>query len=187
MPAKAAAIRAPEEVAHEIKDLSNADMGRLHRIAVHLAKSRTIEADDLLQEAYCRALEGRRNCPSGVDVVKFLADAMSSIADGEVKKAIVRPSFVPVGLSDPPPGEVDPADRRAGADELLVVAELQSQILRLFEDNATAHIMVDGILSGMEREELQELTELDDVAYDSMRRLVRRRIDREIQRGGLHG
>ena len=55
-----------------------------------------------LQMAFTSALdEDGRTCPANVDVVKFLAEAMRSIADGEVDKAKRRvPPWCPkLGVS----------------------------------------------------------------------------------------
>jgi hypothetical protein len=53
----------------------------LGKVAARYAYALT--AEDLLQEAFRRALEENgRNCPGHVDVVRFLAEVMRSIADG---------------------------------------------------------------------------------------------------------
>ena len=45
-----------------------------------------LSADDILQEAFCRALAGARHSPINVDLVRFLVQAMRSIASGEIEK-----------------------------------------------------------------------------------------------------
>ena len=62
--------------------------------------------------AFTSALdEDGRTCPANVDVVKFLAEAMRSIADGEVDKAKRRVVLVPVpkagGVEDGEEEEVE--------------------------------------------------------------------------------
>ena len=66
------------------------------------------DPNDLLQEAITRTLQGTRNCPTSVDVMKHLADTMSSIADTERSKGhnqnlhapIVQPGL---DLAEDPP------------------------------------------------------------------------------------
>jgi hypothetical protein len=56
-------------------------------------------------------------------------------------------------------------------------------ILNVFADDPTAQIIVEGIMEGMDGEELRALTELDDTAFGSKRRLIRRRIDKAFPKG----
>ena len=68
-----------------------------------------LEADDLLQEAFCRALAGRSTLPLARGPVKFLAEVIRSIADGEINKVenqidvvpVMQPGTVPESAVDP--------------------------------------------------------------------------------------
>ena len=75
-----ATTKKPDEIAAAILEFSDADWNRLHKVAAAYARGRPIEANDLLQETFRRALDGSRNCPADVDAVKFLAEAMRSVA-----------------------------------------------------------------------------------------------------------
>src|SRR5262249_43655583 len=68
------------EIKRAIEALPPAAWLRLHRVARALCRDTGIEADDLLQEAFQRALDGSRQCPRRVDVVRFLAASMRSIS-----------------------------------------------------------------------------------------------------------
>ena len=51
-------------------------------------------------------------------------------------------------------------------------------VLALFDDDPQAQDILEGTMEDMTMEELRELTGLSQTAYDSKRRLIRRRIDR---------
>lgn len=65
------------------------------------------------------------------------------------------------------------------------VTRKKQAILNLFEDDPVAHIMVDGIMEGMEGEELRAYTELDKTAFASKRRLIKRRIEKAFPEGRM--
>lgn len=188
----AAARRTHDEVKDAIHALTPAQWVRLRKAAAYFAAGRPVEADDLLQMALASALdENGRSCPTNVDIVRFLAGAMRSIADGEVDKASRRPVLVPVpktgGGEDGEEEEVEFADERPNVEQRHIGAEEDAEkratILALFEDDPTARDLVEGVMAGMTREELRELTDLDETAYDSKRKLIRRRINEAIRKG----
>jgi DNA-directed RNA polymerase specialized sigma24 family protein len=135
--------RSREEIAEAIRDLSPAGWARLKKVARRYAAGRPMTVDDLLQEGYARALDGRV-CPHDVDVVRFLAEAM-----------------------------IRDEDDRA----------VQQAIVALFADDETAQIIVEGMMDGLEGEELRELCGLNQRAYASERRMIRRRIDKAYPKG----
>ena len=182
-----AAHRTPDEIARAIQELSDADWTRLGKVGALYARNGLIEADYLLQEAFRRALDGRRSCPAHVGPVKFLAEAMRSIADGESEKSEGKPRLVPIAnhggdetAVDPPDPGLDPEQRAGSAEE---VAAMVACLLSLFEDDEIAQVILEGMMEGIEGEELRELTDLDNTAYQSKRRLIRRRIDKKFSKG----
>ena len=62
---------------------------------------------------------------------------------------------------------------------------MKAAMLALFEDDPTAQVILEGMMEGMEGEELRELTELNATAYQSKRRLIRRRIEKTFPEGCL--
>jgi hypothetical protein len=80
-------VRTRDEIAIAIRALTDAQWIRLRKASGYFAWVYGLPGDDLLQEAFCRALAGSRQCPCDVDVVKFLVEAMRSIANGEGEKA----------------------------------------------------------------------------------------------------
>jgi hypothetical protein len=79
-------IRSRAEFETAIGGFSDGHWARLDGLARSFAFGTGWDPDDLLQEAITRTLQGTRNCPTSVDVMKHLADTMSSIADTERSK-----------------------------------------------------------------------------------------------------
>lgn len=180
--------RSRAEIADAIRSLTSAQWLRLKKVANLFSYfGRLMEADELLQEAFRRALDGDRKCPVDVDVVRFLVKAMQSIADSEYKGAKRRPRSVPLlAPGEPDPRAVDPGDPTPNAEERLAVDEDSSgdrkqRIIDLFAGDTEAQVIVEGMLEGVRGEDLRALTDLDQTAYQSKRRLIRRRIEKLIK------
>jgi hypothetical protein len=62
-------------------------------------------------------------------------------------------------------------------------AAIHSAILSLFADDEIARLIVEGDMDDMEACEIRDLTGLDEKAYASKRRLIRRRIDKAYPKG----
>ena len=196
VPDTAAPVRTRAEIASAIRAFTPVQWVRLRKVAAYYAAlGRLIEAEDLLQEAFRRALDGERKCPVTVDVVRFLAEAIRSIIDGELKKAKRRPVLVPLPApGDPDPDDPtakvpEPADPALNAEKRLEAREEEAlrqrqrqQVIDLFADDLAGQVIVEGIMEGgMKGEDLRALTELDQTAYESKRRLIRRRIERFLR------
>ena len=171
-------VRTPAEIANAIRSLTPAQWARLRNAADLYSLGRPMEAEDLLQESFRRALDGERKCPTHVDVVRFLAEAIRSIANSEYKRAKRRPPVVPLlAPGDPVPQAEDPEDPTPNVEEQLAAAEDRKQrIVALFGDDPVAQVIVEGIMEGTRGEDLRALTDLDPTAYQSKRRLILRRI-----------
>lgn len=148
--------------------------------------------EDLLHEAVHRALKekGGRKCPTNVDVVKFLAEAMRSISNGEYEK-IDQIDFVAIANhGDQLEEQIDPWDSSPNPEEVVIAKQDEAAILSAalapFDDDQAARDIVEGTLAGMNGQELRELTGLDQTAYDSKRKLIRRRIDKTYNKDGSH-
>jgi DNA-directed RNA polymerase specialized sigma24 family protein len=184
-----AAFRSRDEVAAAIRSLTPADLARLRMVATKYALGRPIEPDDLLQEAYSRALS-TRVCPDHVTVVKFLAEAMRSIAHGEAEK-LEAATFIPVattGVSEdegcdiPDPSDDIQTEMIAAEREEMCVA-MHTAIIALFDDDPVAKLVLEGMMEELTAEDVRKLAGLDKTAYDSKRKLIRRRIDKQYPKG----
>ena len=85
------------------------------------------------------------------------------------------------------PEAEDPADptpnveERSAAEEDSIV-ERKQQVIALFDGDPVAQVIVEGIMEGQRGEDLRALTDLDPTAYQSKRRLIRRRIAKLIRK-----
>lgn len=178
-----------DEIRTAIEVMTDAAWVRLDKIARSYSRNRRLEPDDLLQTALTRALEGKRRCPRTVDVMRFLAEAMRSIANDDLKAQKRKPELrlVPRHGGEDEPVEYDYPDRAPNAEDALgdeqESARILEEVLLLFEDDVVAQTIVEGDAEGMEAQELRDLTGLDGKAYASKRRLIRRRIDRAFPKG----
>lgn len=184
----AAAVRTRDEIEDAIRALTHAQWARLKLVATKYAGRCLFGPDDLLQEAFLRALEGDRKCPAHVDVVKFLAEAMRSIANGEAEKSENQVTIIsvvqPGGEQE---GAVDPEAPGLSTEETVISAQsvmaIRHAMLALFSDNSQARDLIEGVMEDFSADELRELTGLDETAYASKRRLIRRTIDKHYPEG----
>lgn len=179
------ATRSRDEIVEAIRALSNADWVRLRQVANLYARP-SITADDLLQEAFARAMDGR-HCPVHVDVVRFLAEAMRSIAHGEQEKVANRMVFLSAESGDRQKAVLLQPDPAGSAEDRALDAEyaqrIRTQLFSLFDDDPTARDILECLMEGLTAEEIRELTDLDKTAYASKRKLIRRRIDKQYPEG----
>lgn len=179
------------ELGEAIEKLSKADWLRLRKVANKLSKKCGLSNDDLLQEAFTRTLEGKRRCPRSVNMVRFLAETMKSIASSNVKSFTRHPEF---SLQTPKdengndyqavlenPKQLTPEDATI---ERIGIAKIQKIVSELFKsDSEPMQYLVMGILDGMDAGELQEFSGLHGTEYNSARRLFRRRIEKAFPGG----
>jgi RNA polymerase sigma-70 factor (ECF subfamily) len=176
----------PAEIEAAINQLSSADFSRLRKLAGLRSRVGPMVADDLLQEAFVRALDGSRKCPRHVDIIRFLGGVMHSIASDAVKAQNRRPlelRLVPASSGDDELPLLDPPDPRANAEDEIAAGQIRREIIALFDDDLAAQTIAEGMMDGMEGEELRSCTGLDEKAFATMRRLVRRRIDKAFPKG----
>src|SRR5262249_43568923 len=161
--------------------IGDADAVRLEKIARRLSRNGPPEWEDLVQMALTRALDGTRRCPREVDLVRFLAEAMRSIASDSAKARKRKPELrlVPkTGGGDNDDGftEFDFADPSPNAEETLAEEQeldlIRGHVIALFGEDLIAQTIIEGEMDGMEAHELQELTNLDPTAYASKRRFI---------------
>lgn len=170
--------------------MGQAELLRLRRVADQLTRDGVMGRDDLVQESYCRVLAGSRPWPSNVSLLSFLVNIMKSVVSNERRKlrrseedgSAVR---APLSIHAPAGGlAIDAEDPHPNIEERLLAgagaAEFKREILDLFADDEVAQILVEGIAEGMQGNELQQLTDLDQTAFNSKRRLIRRRIEKKL-------
>jgi DNA-directed RNA polymerase specialized sigma24 family protein len=170
-----------EEIEDAIRSLPAAGWVRLRKIAVVYSRGGRLDDEDLLQEAFARAIDGSRNCPVHVDIVKFLAGAMQSIASDSAKARGRRPELQALPLAGETGLLFDPPDCRLNAEQEREAAQeterIKAAMLQLFADDLVAQTVAEGMMEGMEGDELRATTDLSTTGFASKRRFIRRRID----------
>ncbi len=176
-----------DEIEEAIRSLPDAGWVRLHKVAKAYCRRRALEPEDLLQEAFRRAIDGSRSCPRNIDVVRFLAEAMRSIASDTADGMCRQPEFQAIPLIGDDGLSLDVPDREPTAETRLLsleeVKRIERAVLDLFADDPIAEVIILGRMEGMDSEELRALAELDKTAFASKLRLIRRRIDGAFPKG----
>lgn len=174
------------EIADAIMELSETDWVRVRKVANRLARP-TVSAEELIQEAFTRSLAGTRRCPRAVCVVRFLAEAMRSIAHDEQEKSCTRTEK---GLVEMPSLELIEAigDDSSGTPEtsLLEVEGYECMVAALrdlFKGDEIAWNVIEGLDADLSRAEICELLDIDETTYNSKRRTIRRRIEKRFPEG----
>jgi hypothetical protein len=181
-------IRTRGEIEAAVRAFASAQWARLHYVAKIHAWRTGWTFEELLQEAILRTLAGDRNCPSDVDIIKHLSDSMSSIADGERKKApnqsphvpVVQPGAPVADAEDPPAPELSTEEELKGAADQ---EDIRREVLAIFDDDPVARDIVEGIMANYSADDLKELSGLQGKDYASKRRLIRRRLNKNFPNG----
>jgi DNA-directed RNA polymerase specialized sigma24 family protein len=185
------AVRSRQEIEAAIGAFTDAEWARLRLIAKRYAGRFHMRDDDLLQEAFRRALEeDGKKCPVDVEIIAFLAQAMRSIANDEknlIENQERHVPVIPAGSEQDGVESIDPVSDELNAEERAMLAAKQTEIRiaikALFKEDMVACDLLDGIVENFSAEELRELTGLDKVAYASKRRFMRRTIDKHFPDG----
>jgi DNA-directed RNA polymerase specialized sigma24 family protein len=167
--------------------LTTVQKAKLVKAARILVRGTDYEPDELISEAIVRALDGSRSCPRDVDPLAFLYNAMRSIASAAWKARDLRPK---VDSIDAPHGANVAATLRAAdcsaEDKLLAEEDAAGRLkalMDLFEADADALCVVMGDLDELRPEEIRDLCGIDEKAYPTVRRRIRRTIEREFPHG----
>jgi hypothetical protein len=180
-------VRSPEEIARVIQALTPAQLKQLLNVARIFDGA---QPRDLLQSAFHLALEdgsapaqGRRRCPTDVDVVTFLCGIMRSISHEERVKRRRRGVHVVINTHGQALTAIDPADPRPGQGEWSDATSTYRHIMSLFDRDPLAREVLEGVAMGDDPEEIRQRTGLDEVAYQSKRRQIRRIIGKAYPKG----
>ena len=150
------------EIESLISRLTVADRTRLIRIAQKYKGRIKYEPEDLVNEALCRILEGRRSWPRRVETMPFLVGVIKSIAS-EWKQDLLE--------------GIDLEDERAGERGIFAGIDIR-RIIALFDDDPIAKIILMGMAEGKSGEELEQASGLSPTECESKVKKVRRRIEK---------
>ena len=151
------------EATDAIQRLSDSDKTTLIKIARVYARATPYDHQDLIQEAFARAIGGRRKWPRDANTIRFLSGVIRSIA-WEWK-------------SEAPSQAVQSTDVMAPERSANAVIDA-ARVVALFEDDAAAKQIVLAMMEGTRGEELRELSGLALSEYESKRKKIRRRIEK---------
>lgn len=179
-----------DEAQIQIEKFSDATWARLAQIARN--RTQSAQGDDwkdLLQEACLRVVTGTRRWPRNLDAATFFFKTMQSIASDAAKSRQRSRSHIDVRLAsevstqDPknPVNVIDEHPDDAATPEQEHVAREQEGMEResieafieKFENPLTREV-IQWILEGFKKAEIQEALELDDRAYDTHTKRIRR-------------
>lgn len=165
------------EVRRVLNRLRRADILRLSLLAQHWASGlRTYNADDLLNEAFDRALSGRRPWPSDLSMAAFLNGIMRSVASQwrreEAREPLIEDDED--GGTEKIEGSLDPDhDLRDLLCRMRQSLGVDPQALAVFE-----HILADS-----DRQEVQTALGIDATVYDTARRRMIRHLFKNFNSG----
>lgn len=181
--------------------LSVADLVRLKRVGLKYSGGSGMSPDELLSEAYVRAAANSRNWPVGVDVVRFMAEAMRSIASGARDSLKAEARSVPVAMRSAQMADADAEavtdrggvvidfirpspspehqliDSEEAAADASRLSKWRQELLDLFADDYQAQLIVEGMMDGLRGKELQEPAGLTGAEFPTKYKKVSRRID----------
>jgi DNA-directed RNA polymerase specialized sigma24 family protein len=171
-----------DELKSMLNNLSDAEWIRLGRASDALCWGLAIQGQDLLNEIFCRALEGKRNCPVDVPVVVFLIRAMESHVSAYLKKRSHDALEQAVMIDDGDPENsgivVDLRSDMDTPEEILLAKQTVEKIVKSFSSDGKAQMVFMGQIGGLSPQEIQEVAGLSPVEYASTRRFIRRRLDK---------
>jgi DNA-directed RNA polymerase specialized sigma24 family protein len=188
----------PEQVSELVDGMSDADANAVAMASRHFAARAGMEAEDLQQEAFVRALESR-SCRVGVDIVAFICGIMKSIASdmprarkkarqrAEARGEPVRPIGVEIAfVADYEALGGLVADALSPEDEALSTVFHSRELDRAMAciaDDDDLHLLVEGMYDGMTGKALEELLSTDTKGLAAIRKRLGRRVTARFPAG----
>ena len=179
---------APEEECHSaaefgeaLGELSAEDKLKLAAIGRVMCSGTGLDAQDLMHEAICRALEGSRRCPRAVPVMAFLVQTMRSVAS-HARRSQARME-VDAGATN---GQGDPSTRQPTPEESLIEKEEAAAVQAIygeFEDDQEAQLVLMGWAEELRGAALREATGLDQAGLDYAAKRIRKRLRKLYPQG----
>jgi hypothetical protein len=186
-PAKAGECLGAAEIGAAFDGLSAEDRLKLDAIETVFRGGTGFGPNELIYEAVCRTLTGKRHCPRAVPFMAFMVETMRSIAHHERAK---RRREVPLtlaprqgGAAEGPP---DCASEQLTPEELLMEqesADAVQTIHEMFADDAEAQLVLMGWAEGHRGKALREATGLDQAALDYAAKRIRSRMRKQYPNG----
>lgn len=172
--------RSPEDLRAFIENMPDRDRARLVAIAARFAKTADwTTTQDLLQGAFVSAISGDRRCPAEVDPLVFLIGAMRSTLSNERDKDSwsdesdledEQHQHLVVNLETP----------ERVLERLDSILELKSAITKEFDGDDRPFMVFEGRVEGMSRAEIRDMLGMDQTAFESLERRLRRLMNKHF-------
>jgi DNA-directed RNA polymerase specialized sigma24 family protein len=183
-------ILTPAQVALALNIISRMDFLRLKAIARLHARGLPpdVSWDDLLQEAFTRAMTGSRRKPQGVPMVAFLAGIMRSLRAEHWRRARGGPAAATLRIDHQRDLSRAAELRDPGSDleQAMLAREQIEAIERLFDGDSVALGIIAGLAEGRSAAQIRSGLQISKTVYDSARKRIRRALLREGLTCGLH-
>ena len=169
-----------EEARIAIGNLTKAEHAKLALIAIFFARKRlrstTIEAADLLQDAFIKTLDGTRRWNKSFSIIKHLDRTMESDS-GHIVEQAAKQVIIPLSenISEVICRESDNA----------MQSEKLEQALNLFIDDNLAHQILVLKSDGNTAAEIRHKLNIDKRSYETITKRIRRRLVKYLKDGGL--
>jgi len=167
-----------DEFKENLNSLTEAKWIKLGKSAEYLCMGLAIEGQDILNLAFCKALEGKRKCPRGLPVEIFIYGAMESLVYAYLKKRKRDPLHLTVKMSEED-DSLDINDLQPTIDtpeEILIAKQTLEEIDRIIKDDEAMVIMAQ--LDGYSPQQIQETVGLTPTRYASTLKAIRRKLDK---------
>jgi len=174
----------PAEVALALNLITRMDFLRLKAIARLHARGLPpdVSWDDLLQEAFTRALVGSRRKPHSVPMVAFLAGIMRSLRTEHWRRVRGGPASCETMRIDHQRDLSRAAELRDPASDLeqsLLASEQIVALERLFAGDVVVLGIIAGLAEGRSAAQIRSAMGISKTDYDSGRKRLRRTLLRE--------
>ena len=180
------------ELRTAFESFSKVEILRLKKAARFFGFRCRTDGDELLDEAFERALSGRRKCKRELDPVVFLVGVIRSVTS-EINKSRERdPLYMAMTESSSLTQDLlagIPSDEGSPA-EALVVKENQdhaertvARVEEVFADDDEAQLILMGTMDELTAEEIREIGGMDMTTYASARRRMKRKLSKEFPDG----
>lgn len=167
-----------DEFKENLSSLTEAQWIKLGKTADYLCWGLAVEGKDILNLAFCKALEGKRKCPRDLPVVIFIRGVMESLVSAYLKKRKRDPLHLTVQVSEED-DSLDINDLQPTIDtpeEILIAKQMLGEIDNIVKDDEAMIIMAQS--DGYSPQQIQETVGLTPTQYASALRAIRRKLDK---------
>lgn len=175
------------EIGAALEALSEADKLKLSAIDDVMRGGTGFGKNDLIQEAACRALDGRRRCPRDVAFMAFLIETMRSVASHEREKRSRMVYLAEVGETVER-GGAHPAAAAQGPEADLIekqTADIIQAIHAALGDDPEAQLVLMGWAEELRGGALRDATGLDQGQIDYAKRRIRTKVKKMYLEGAI--